>query len=93
MEDLWTYGVIEQNRRWMLAYVQAAIGDPLAAEEGELSAAGRAVWVRLSRVGSLVTASTSTDGSAETPEEGLRGRPGEGSVLGERADFVDRGSA
>jgi RNA polymerase sigma-70 factor (ECF subfamily) len=31
--DLWTYGVIEQNRRWMLAYVQAAIGDPAAAED------------------------------------------------------------
>lgn len=32
-EDLWTLGVIEQNRRWMLAYVQAAIGDASAAED------------------------------------------------------------
>jgi len=31
--DLWTFGVIEQNRRWMLAYVQAAIGDRAAAED------------------------------------------------------------
>jgi RNA polymerase sigma-70 factor (ECF subfamily) len=33
MEDLWTHGVIEQNRRWLLAAVQAAIGDPAAAED------------------------------------------------------------
>jgi RNA polymerase sigma-70 factor (ECF subfamily) len=33
MDDLWTIGVIEQNRRWMLAYVQAAIGDAAAAED------------------------------------------------------------
>jgi|SRR6185295_916887 len=31
--DLWTFGVIEQNRRWMLAYVRAAVGDPAAAED------------------------------------------------------------
>ncbi|HZE99875.1 MAG TPA: sulfatase-like hydrolase/transferase [Planctomycetota bacterium] len=32
-EDLWTLGVIEQNRRWLLAYVRAVVGDAAAAED------------------------------------------------------------
>lgn len=31
--ELWTQGVIEQNRRWLLAYVYAATGDAAAAED------------------------------------------------------------
>jgi RNA polymerase sigma-70 factor (ECF subfamily) len=33
MEDIWAQGVIEQNRRWMLAFLYAVTGDEAAAED------------------------------------------------------------
>lgn len=32
-EDIWAQGVIEQNRRWLLAYLYAATGDRVLAED------------------------------------------------------------